>query len=795
MPSVEELLSVAEVDLTGTASAIDSRIEIDADTRIIQMMPQDELFGVESDEKSERKYFKVPKIVGNGIDLSKLQIRINYQNASKMPSGKDMYIVKDATVYNDEWVYFSWELSRKVTLYKGSIYFIVCAVKADSKGNITNEWNTTLAEGKVLEGLEVETSQEQQYQASDYLEQLKQQLLDYSKEIKDTFPSDYTETVENVKNLQSDVEKLNDNKITKFYTNNNGDTVLNDSDDGKIQDLMIYGKSEQKQYKGTNLAINHLATAFVTVHGITFTVNEDKSVTLNGTSDMDNIDYYIVGTYTGNIIATLDVDKDYTIRAMPQNIILACGQQNNTKVINQANKHTKGFPIAFIYIRIEKSGTTFNNVTIYPQINEGTTLLDYEPYTGGKPSPSPEYPQEIKVVVNPVIKTHGVNILDIKDVAEKVDNNSGLTYSVQKGTLKVKGTSKQTTNIGISFLHGGNEKKLVANNTYIFNPNPTKKAETSACYLDFSNNVNLGMSMPSNSSDKPISLQKHQALYKFTLMVKFQKDTQVDMEWKPQLLLSNTLLPYQPYQETQAKLPYELYAIPVSSGGNVTIDGQQYIADYVDIERGKLVRMVEKKKVSEFEWRKPSGSIAPNVTTIITSIDNKKYLMSENNIKGKLMCSFLQVLPLYINNSYGIDVAGTNKSIGFRSVPEKRIEIRYDEYMNTVDDFKEKFKNENIFLALLLPVEIDLTPEEITAFKALSTYYPKTYINAESEQLEAYTMFNYPVSMEKGWEYVKQQIGDTRKYVYDMDAKLAETEASTLEAKIDTAILSEMVGG
>ena len=95
-----------------------------------------------------------------------------------------MYIVTDATVYNDEWVYFSWELSRKVTQYKGNIYFIVCAVKADSNGNITNEWNTTLAEGKVLEGLEVETSQEQQYQASDYLEQLKMELLKVADEQK-----------------------------------------------------------------------------------------------------------------------------------------------------------------------------------------------------------------------------------------------------------------------------------------------------------------------------------------------------------------------------------------------------------------------------------------------------------------------------------------------------------------------------------------------------------------------------------------------------------------------------------
>ena len=207
----------AEAD-AGTRSTMDGRIEIDADTRIIRMMPQDELFGVESDEKSVRKYFKVPKIVGNGIDLSKLQLRINYQNASKIPSGKDMYIVNDATVYNDEWVYFSWGLSRKVTQYKGNIYFIVCAIKADSNGDITNEWNTTLAEGKVLEGLEVETNQDQQYQASDYLEQLKQQLLDYSKEIKDTFPSDYTQMQDDIGSLKKDLDNLK--SVMKDIRNN-----------------------------------------------------------------------------------------------------------------------------------------------------------------------------------------------------------------------------------------------------------------------------------------------------------------------------------------------------------------------------------------------------------------------------------------------------------------------------------------------------------------------------------------------------------------------------------------------
>lgn len=781
MPSVEELLSVAEV-IADTRNTMDNRIEIDADTRIIQIMPQDELFGVESDEKSERKYFKVPKIVGNGVDLSKLQLRINYQNASKIPSGKDMYIVKDATVYNDEWVYFSWELSRKVTLYKGSIYFIVCAVKADSKGNITNEWNTTLAEGKVLEGLEVETSQEQQYQASDYLEQLKQQLLDYSKEIKDTFPSDYTETVENVKNLQSDVKKLDNNKITKFYTNNNGDTALNDSDDGKIQDLVIYGKSEQAQYKGKNL-LNYEKWKTVNIENGT-AVFENNGVTITAIGEDAYTDYRnekskILVTVGKTYILSWESEQIEGSRAFifPNGMIANSVEVKNEKQV----KYTVPVGIDYITFRVGvlKKGQTISFKNI--MFEEGSERTDFEPYTGGKPSPSPEYPQEIKAVVNPTIKVHGVNILDIKDVAEKVSNKNGLTYSAQQGVIKVKGTATSSDSITISFLHG-EHKKLIANNTYIFNPNPTKKEETSVCYLDFSNNVNLGMSMSGNSVNKPINIQEIQASYMFTLVVRVQKGEQIDMEWKPQLLLSNTLLPYQPYQSSQATLPYELYAIPVSSGGNVTIDGQQYIADYVDVERGKLVRMTELIEYDGTEnWSLQSinnNGIA-NFQIIVT-----RYIGSIG------MCDTLQLQKTIISNTNTEGFMINNNNSLF-------IRINTTRGISTLETFKEFLANKHIFIlyALSTPTEIDLVKEEITAFKALSTYYPKTYVNAESEQLEAYTMFNYPVSMEKGWEYVKQQIGDTRKYVYNMDTKLTETEASTLEAKIDTAILSEMLGG
>lgn len=50
-----------------------------------------------------------------------------------------------------DYITFSWLIGPDVVAYKGQIKFIVCAKKGD--GTIP-EWNTTLAEGTVLEGLE-----------------------------------------------------------------------------------------------------------------------------------------------------------------------------------------------------------------------------------------------------------------------------------------------------------------------------------------------------------------------------------------------------------------------------------------------------------------------------------------------------------------------------------------------------------------------------------------------------------------------------------------------------------------
>lgn len=143
--------------------------------------------------------------------------------------------------------------------------------------------------------------------------------------------------------------------------------------------------------------------------------------------------------------------------------------------------------------------------------------------------------------------------------------------------------------------------------------------------------------------------------------------------------------PYEPYTEQSVQLPYTLNAIPVTFGGNVTIDGQQYIADYVDVERGKLVKMVDSSKLD-------------NTQSIV---DKTEWLLAEQQ-------------------------------------------------------------------------EIDLIQEEVQALKTLATYYPTTNIFINSEQLDGYTVFNYPISMANGWNYVKKQLNDNQDYIYDMDTQLAE---------------------
>lgn len=322
----------------------------------------------------------------------------------------------------------------------------------------------------------------------------------------------------NIASLKEETSSLKEdlsNKITKFYASNQGETHITDSDNGKIQDMMLYGKSEQNQYKGINLlptSISYNEIIEVSIpKGTHIFWATDGTPALGGNFRFRNEDstqetWFGVDTGKTAMTSTINIDAKY--------MDFLISEDQSVKIC----------------------------------LGIGDDLV-YEPYTGGQPSPSPDYPQEIKSVVNPTVKV--------------------------------------------------------------------------------------------SSEDET--------------------------------------------ESQTVTLPYTLNAIPVSSGGNVTIDGQQYIADYVDVERGKVVRRVDSSKLD-------------NTQSII---DKNEWLLAE-------------------------------------------------------------------------PQEIDLTQEEVQTLKTLATYYPTTNISINSEQLDGYTVFNYPISMKNGWDYVKKQLNDNRDYIYDMDLQSAE---------------------
>lgn len=127
-------------------------LTIDRLKRTITIPNDDKIFGVESDDGSHTVYFTCPADLDPAFNLSNANLFINFRT----PNGiKSQYIVKDKKISLGECT-FSWVIERSSLQYKGSLSFIVCAKIMDGDV-VKKEWNTTLATGTILEGLEPET--------------------------------------------------------------------------------------------------------------------------------------------------------------------------------------------------------------------------------------------------------------------------------------------------------------------------------------------------------------------------------------------------------------------------------------------------------------------------------------------------------------------------------------------------------------------------------------------------------------------------------------------------------------
>ena len=555
------------------------------------------------------------------------------------------------------------------------------------------------------------------------------------------------------------IGQLKDGKITKFYASNQGENHLADSDNGKIMDMMVYGKSEQKQYSGKNLL-------------------EDGSLKSDNNGKIEYIS-------AGKIKVTASTSTWYsvitnTLKLTPNtNYVLSakCDSSNGRIICNSVTSTGTDIKCAFltdsdglatIAIRCRYESAESRFVYSDLQLEKGSTATDYEPYVGGIPSPNPEYPQEIKSVVKPRVKVCGKNLLN--PTLQTTTSNGVTCTNNGDGTYTLNGTATSVANFWLIGSYN-NKITLPLNSKKIYVLKGTGH-NTIQLHIGTANHV-----IVSENGDNLVLTNMSGVA--FVLLRILNGFTANNLIIYPQLEEGSTTTTYEPYHEQTATLPYTLNAIPVTSGGNVTIDGQQYVADYVDVERGKLVRMckeVDFEKVESYgilneltkscEARYTAGSLGIKALPQITPNNEAGFITSIRRLDpGKATWDLDEV---------GVWQCGQGTSGNILSI---RVSLNLD----AVEYFKSIGGCKGIFQAAT-PTETDLTADEIAAFKSLVSCYPTTNVSTTSDQLDGYTVFNYPISLANGWNYVKQQIGDTRDYLYDIDLVTAEAYVNSAYA-------------
>lgn len=558
-----------------------------------------------------------------------------------------------------------------------------------------------------------------------------------------------------VSQLKEATDALKDGKISKFYASSQGDTNLPDSDAGRIMDLKLYGKSEQKQYSGKNLLKPTLATT--TSNGITCTANGDGTYTIDGAATDKNTYFELIHVFIAKAGIT------YRLTGCPTGGDIASKYaflfRNGFKTDDGSGANFKFNDDTTDYVAIKiAAGYAPSKLVFKPMITTDTsaTYDDFEPYVGGIPSPNPEYPQEIKSVVNPVVKVMGKNLYTHR-VKESIENSIKVvrdgSYMTLSGTCSQSGPEDQYRADAMRLKKG----------TYILSYKVIGGTlESTGDDLIRILPINANLPITTAHGSMGFTLSDDSDIYVIT---RFNvQSVYTDYKLLVQIECGSTATDCEPYSESTATLPYTLHAIPVTNGGNVTIDGQQYIADYVDVERGKLVRMCKEFAFTGDEaWNMDSTGIwtSDNGNSFYTNLG---YSVAQTG----LLSNAAHFVARYPDSAFAdncVTVAGSGNQIEFIRTPYK-----------TVSDFKAYLKANPVKLLAAPDTqdETDLTADEIAAFKALVSYYPVTNVSTTSDQLEGYTVFNYPISLANGWNYVKQQLGDTRDYLYGIDLMTAE---------------------
>ena len=738
MATAEELLS--------GVSNVDKTLVISNDLRTIAIPSSITNIGVESDDDVLWLDFKMPRYVSD-TDLSSFSIRINYLNAEGYG---DIYTVNNPVV-GDQYITFRWLVGPTATQYKGETKFNVCLRSLASDGTIEREYNTTIATLPVLEGLEVDESYLETY--TDLLEQWRNELFgagdsqiakieaastaeqtaiaEKGAKVLATIPADYTTAVSMTDNAER-------TKADAIICTAEGEVItVTDSSDDYLRGLRVFGKSTQVSTTGANLynLYNHYDKFFyasvdkydyltLAVDNTSGESKEYKNAYCNPQTLLSpSTQYAIVVEVTSISSLTLYVNDDGT--SSPSQFvgtwaITTPGIHIRTLTTKESFDDIVSCLRTFVSVSAGVSGSVTFRISILKDLTITEEGFVYEPYSGGIASPNPEWSQDMVSIETPSFTVYGGNLLPANYVEGDSKTMNGITFSRQDdGTVLVNGTS---TDIAYySFNYSGNKIPL---------PNG---------WLSTSTGLGIGADIPQIQNDIYVDRE-----YVFSLQtvnesacVKYLADGAVTLGAtrikipsgitvsnvivRPILCASQTPITYEQPKATQSfncTTPANLSAVPVSEGGNYTdADGQQWICDEIDFERGVYIQRIGTKV---YDGSADESWFATAKQYYISVPDKRNNYVQ---VPNALLCSHFKVHPtVKLDLGY---ISETNYHNG-----NVNILVNFDDGVGGVDNFVTWLQSNPMTLQYVLatPIETALTAEEIEWFRFTHTNLPNTMV-------------------------------------------------------------------
>lgn len=383
-------------------------------------------------------------------------------------------------------------------------------------------------------------------------------------------------------------------------------------------------------------------------------------------------------------------------------------------------------------------------------VSIGDKVIPWEPYTGGQPSPSPDYPQEIVSAGSDGmigVEVRGKNLFELTDIRdneylriEKIENNT-----IYARPTNMNAESPGTTNYSNGWVNFSEKIKVISGILYTISLSykaVQKMMEIEkldpARILVFKDSENIILNEEIKQEigkyvdvEIPLLIPDGTDSIHFTITC-----NNCSVAIKNIQIEEGGYTSYEPYHEPQSlsiSTPTGLPAIPVDSDGNYTdANGQQWIADYVDLKHGKYVQNICDLPLKDInlEWCTWGVNyIVSNGTgfyaylTKYAHVGNTKTLATicQHNIDAwggiKIGCNAV------VNNNY-ITISLHTSDLDDASDNKKAIES-FKKIVEQTDT--------HVLYVRAEPIERDLTPEEIQAYKNLVTYAGTTIVENDAE--------------------------------------------------------------